>query len=75
MSNDHDGLIFKYCVFKIQNGQLGELVDNCFVLRPDKDLAARYALRTYSRYCESASLAQDINDWLAKIERETKEEE
>jgi len=42
---ENKGLYVKYEVRKKENG---ELVDGCFVLRPDKDRAAFAALRVYA---------------------------
>lgn len=40
-----EGLKVKYNVFKVEDGGI---VNNCFVLRPDKDPAAVDALRAYA---------------------------
>ena len=57
----YDGLKPKYRVFKMEDGTL---VDGCFVLRPDKDHAAREALRFYATKTENSQLAKDIYDWV-----------
>ena len=41
----YKGLKVKYLVFKADTG---EMVDNCFILRPDKDAVAVEALRAYA---------------------------
>ena len=67
--NDYAGLKVKYVVRKVSNG---ELVDDCFVLRPDKDKAAIAALEAYADATENQVLAADIHRWLSDIS--TKEE-
>lgn len=57
-----EGLYSKYIVTKADTG---ESVDNCFVLRPDKDPAALKALQFYARNCEDYQLRDDIEYWLA----------
>jgi len=58
------GLIVKYDVRKVETG---ELVNNCFVLRPDKDPAAVDALIEYARSSENMELRQDIANWLKNV--------
>ena len=55
------GLCVKYDVKKVETG---ETVNNCFVLRPDKDPAAVAALRTYARATPNKALADDIIAWV-----------
>ncbi len=55
------GLRVKYDVKKVETG---ETVNNCFVLRPDKDPAAVAALRTYARATPNKALADDIIAWV-----------
>lgn len=55
------GLCVKYDVKKVETG---ETVNNCFVLRPDKDPAAVAALRTYARVTPNKALANDIMAWI-----------
>ena len=62
--SNYDGLKAKYIVFKASNGML---VDNCFVLRPEKDNAAVAALATYADTTENQILAADIRKWLSTI--------
>lgn len=62
---DHyQGLKKKYVVFEV--GSLDE-VENCFVLKPDKDLCAYEALKTYALRTKNATLASDITKWLSLI--------
>lgn len=58
------GLIVKYDVRKVDTG---ELVNNCFVLRPDKDEAAFTALKAYAEKTTNEELRKDINQWLDSI--------
>lgn len=59
------GLYIKYNVFKVEDGTP---VYNCFVLRPDKDPAARAALRAYAEAAENEALRNDIREWLKSFE-------
>lgn len=61
---DTDGLKRKYIVLK---SDTGESVENCFVLRPDKDEAAIAALLAYAEATENQVLAADIRKWLSII--------
>lgn len=60
----YDGLKVKYRVFKVKNG---EPVENCFVLRPDKDAAAVAALQAYCEATNNKILANDIFNWVGKL--------
>lgn len=55
------GLVNKYTVRKTETG---ELVDECFVLRPDRDPAARVALQAYAAATDNEALAADIRAWV-----------
>lgn len=57
----YNGLRRKYIVFK---SDTGKPVENCFVLRPDRDRAARDALRAYIVSTDNLDLARDLDDWL-----------
>ena len=61
----YSGLKAKYLVFKADTG---EKVDNCFILRPDKDPAAEEALRSYASATDNETLAEDIYNWVGKGE-------
>ncbi|WJQ79264.1 hypothetical protein [Brevibacillus brevis] len=61
---ENKGLIVKYDVRKVDNR---ELVNNCFVLRPDKDGAAFTALKAYAEKTANEELRKDINQWLDSI--------
>ena len=58
---DYPGLKRKYIVLK---SDTGELVDGCFVLRPDKDEAAIAALVAYAGATGNKQLAADILAWI-----------
>jgi hypothetical protein len=57
-----DGLYAKYEVRKD-----GAPVEECFVLEPEEDAAARRALETYAEETDDEELAQDLRVWLAAI--------
>ena len=59
----YKGLKAKYLVFKADTG---ERVENCFVLRPDKDPASVEALRAYASETDNETLAKDIYNWVGK---------
>ena len=59
--NMYEGLKQKYVVRKADTG---ECVKNCFVLRPDKDVAAVAALRAYAGATDNKMLAADIINWI-----------
>lgn len=63
------GLKVKYRVYKARNG---EPVEDCFVLRPDKDVTARHALEAYVIHCDNEQLAYDIHQWLMELARADK---
>ena len=57
----NDGLRGKYMVIKADTG---ELVKNCFILRPDRDPAAVTALRAYAEATDNEAWATDIISWV-----------
>ena len=59
--DNYAGLKGKYLVFKADTG---EQVENCFILRPDKDAAAVEALRAYAKVTDNETLAKDIYNWV-----------
>lgn len=61
--DSYKGLKAKYLVFKADTG---EMVDNCFTLRPDKDASAVEALRAYANATDNEILAEDIYNWVGK---------
>lgn len=64
-----DGLRVKYDVRKAATG---EPVEACFVLRPDRDAAARVALLAYAQATDNYDLRADLHAWAeALIEAES----
>lgn len=63
--DEYQGLKQKYLVFKADSG---ERVMDCFVLRPQKDLAAAEALRAYANATDNKVLADDIRNWIGEGE-------
>ena len=63
--DDYKGLKRKFLVFK---SDTAEMVEDCFVLRPDKDPAAVEALRAYARTTDNATLSADIVNWVGEGE-------
>ena len=61
----YKGLKAKYLVFKADTG---EILENCFILRPDKDPTAVEALRAYANATDNKTLAEDIYGWVGKGE-------
>ena len=59
--DEYAGLKLKFLVFKADTG---ERIENCFVLRPDKDRAAVEALRAYAEATDNKTLADDIYNWV-----------
>lgn len=57
----YKGLKRKFLVFK---SDTGEMIRNCFVLRPDKDPAAVAALRAYAEATDNEMLSADIIIWV-----------
>jgi hypothetical protein len=58
------GLHVKYNVTKVDTG---ELVGNCFVLRPDKDEVAIKSIEAYVAAIQNTELAYDILEWIRTI--------
>lgn len=57
----NDGLRAKYIVRKAETG---ETVENCFVLRPEKDAAAIAAIRAYAAATNNPALSADLLRWV-----------
>lgn len=57
------GLYDKYMVIKVVDGTV---IDNCFILCPDKDPAAVKALQAYAAATENKVLANDLFAWVGK---------
>lgn len=63
MAAEQKGLYDKYIVIKVVDGTV---IENCFILRPDKDPAAVKALQAYAAATENKVLANDIYAWVGK---------
>lgn len=61
--NDTKGLYDKFMVIKVVDGTV---IENCFILRPDKDPAAVKALQAYASATENKVLAADLFAWVGK---------
>lgn len=61
VSSKIGGLYGKYAVYKD-----GEVVEECFVLEPAIDEAARDAILVYSEVTDDERLSQDLIDWMAR---------
>lgn len=64
MNDMNRGLYSKYRVTKADGTPLD---GDCFVLRPDRDPAARAALAAYAASTENRQLASDINVWINRL--------
>ena len=60
---EEKGLFDKYVVEKD-----GEPVENCFVLEPENDEAAREAVYEYARATDNQKLASELRGWVLAIE-------
>jgi len=69
--NEQKGLFGKYIVRKASDGTP---IDNCFVLRPDKDPAAVTAIRAYAEATDNSFLADDLLQWVGEEKPLTLEE-
>lgn len=63
MSSKQKGLYGKFLVIKVVDGTV---IDDCFILRPQKDPAAVKALQTYAAHTENRALAEDLYKWVGK---------
>lgn len=61
-NTEQSGLYEKYEVTKGC-----ELVENCFVLEPEDDSAARAALIRYAEETDNEELADDLREWVVAI--------
>jgi hypothetical protein len=55
------GLYNKYTVINKETGE--ETTDRLFILKPDKDPAARAALKAYAAATDNEKLAKDLIHW------------
>jgi hypothetical protein len=60
------GLYSKYRVMKRDTGE--ELDGPCFVLRPDRDVAAMRALYRYAELTSDNQLREDLERWLDSMD-------
>lgn len=63
--NDVPDELGLYEKFEVYRG--GELVDDCFVLRPEVDPAAYEALKTYADETDNETLGADLREWIDMI--------
>lgn len=68
----YKGLKGKFLVFK---SDTGEMIKNCFVLRPDKDPAAVAALIAYAETTDNDTLSADIINWVGAQRNDPPKEE
>lgn len=61
--SEQKGLYDKYMVVKVVDGTV---IENCFILRPDKDPAAVKALQAYAAATENKVLAADLFAWVGR---------
>ncbi|WP_238649744.1 hypothetical protein [Paenibacillus piscarius] len=66
MSDIEKGLYNKYRILHRESG--AEVEGACFVLRPDKDAAARSALLQYAEATDNMELSADIWKWMQSID-------
>lgn len=59
---DENGIYGKFRVTKAD----GTPVDNCFILRPERDPAAVSALRAYATATENEQIREDLYRWVGK---------
>ncbi|MNP16836.1 hypothetical protein D3C76_1092440 [compost metagenome] len=64
---DEQGLYVKYHVTKMSDGTP---VGDCFVLRPDKDPAARAAIQAYAWSITNRQLSGELLNWLLRLDSE-----
>lgn len=65
MSDDSERGLYQKYIVRHADGR--ELDGQCFVLRPDRDVFARFALEEYARCIWNKTLAADIYAWLDRI--------
>jgi hypothetical protein len=58
-----------YVKYEVRKKDTDELVENCFVLRPDKDFNAIKALRTYASETSNQALSLELTYWLDELEQ------
>lgn len=70
-ANEERGIYDKYLVIKMVDGTV---IENCFILRPDKDPAAVKALQAYAAATENRVLAGDLYRWVGRPAEENQKE-
>lgn len=60
---EQKGLYNKYMVIKVVDGTV---IEDCFILRPEKDPAAVKAMQAYAAATDNKALAGDIYKWVGK---------
>jgi hypothetical protein len=60
------GLYEKFHVTKVSTG---ETIEDCFVLRPERDHAALAALRAYALWTDDLQLENDLRTWIYELEQ------
>lgn len=63
MDGKNDGLYDKYLVIKKVDGTT---IEDCFILRPEKDPAAVAAIQAYAAATENKRLADDLYRWVGR---------
>lgn len=58
-----------YVKYEVRKKETGELVEDCFVLRPDRDIAAFRALEAYAEETENRELSCQIEHWLENLKK------
>lgn len=59
-----------YVKYDVKKAGTDEVVNDCFVLRPDRDPAAVAALMMYASVTDNKQLSQDMFHWLKMCEQE-----
>lgn len=62
--DSYAGLKTKYRVYRACDNTP---VEDCFVLRPERDPAALKALAAYAQHCGNLRLSKDISRWIRRI--------
>ena len=63
-----------YDKFEVYRRDSGNPVDECFVLVPEDDAAARDALREYARSTDDDQLAAELRGWLIALDERARDE-
>ena len=71
MAADKSGLYGKYMVIKVVDGTV---IEDCFILRPEKDPAAVKAMQAYAAATDDKELADAIYKWVGMPNGQTLEQ-